>query len=208
MKELYSLASKFKLLYRIPPGRWLLIAEVFLVAWTLIMCVLVRRVVSAGRDYTESPERKRRRKTTASILNLILTVLGLAIIVLVTFVRRRSSVRRVMLLPLRPLYGRKTPGDYWHVMIMNLVLYVPFACGLTFCLERSLGWFRRRPTRSVILICLLLSVTAELLQYFCGSGFAELDDVLMNTLGAVLGTIPYMICRLQNRIAAPLGMGR
>ena len=140
-------------------------------------------------------------------LNLLLMLAGLLIIILVTFVRRGSVEHRVVLYPFRVLYGMKVPRSYWQVTIMNLVLYVPLACGLTFCFRHGHGWFRRHPALVTVLICLLLSVTAELLQYFCGSGLAEVDDVLMNTLGGALGTIPYVICRLLCQVETPLGMG-
>ena len=128
------------------------------------------------------------------VLNFFLVLVGLAIIVLVTFVRRGSDEHRVVFYPLRVLYGMKAPGDYWQVMIMNLVLYVPFACGLAFCLQRGRGWLRCHPVFVTVLICLLLAVIAEVLQYITGSGLAEVDDVLMNTLGGVLGGMPCHVC--------------
>lgn len=197
MDDIYSFVKQFRLLYRVPPDIWLLIAAGLLLLWGLLMGGLVQR----GPDVP-------RRGRIAVGLNLVLMLAGLLIIILVTFVRRGSAEHRVILYPFRMLYGMKAPGDYWQVTIMNLVLYVPFSCGLTFCFCRGHGWFRRHPAWGTVLICLLLSVTAELLQYFCGSGLAEMDDVLVNTLGGALGTIPYIICRHLNRIAGPLRMGR
>lgn len=119
-------------------------------------------------------------------LNLIMTLLGLSMILYMTYVRHVSSVHQFVLYPLRPLYGMKVSSDYWKVSVMNIVLYVPFACGLTFLIKRH-------PVRSTILVCLCLSVIAELLQYFGTSGVSEVDDVLFNTFGAVLGTLPVVV---------------
>lgn len=129
-------------------------------------------------------------------LNILLMMLGMIIVLLVSFIRHGSTDHRVILIPLRVLFGQKAPGDYWHVTVMNIVLYVPFACGLVFCLRSGCGWFRHFPAIATVLICFLFSSAVELSQFLLGSGVAEVDDVLMNTLGGAIGTIPYsIICR-------------
>lgn len=207
MDNLFYIARRFKLLYRIPPLNWLLITAGFLGLWTLLICLLGCRIPPEQRENPGPLCGARWLGKIAFVLNLALMLAGLLTIILVTIVRRGSVEHRVVLCPFRVLYGMKAPGDYWQVTIMNLVLYVPFACGLTFCFCRGHGWFRRHPAWGTALICLLLSVTAELLQYFFGSGLAEADDVLMNTLGGALGTIPYVICRLLCQVETHLGMG-
>lgn len=190
MKNLLYIAGQFKLLYPISPLHWLLITAGFIFIWTLLMRLLDWRVPleqSANPGFLRGA---RRRERAALMLNLLLLLLGLMIIALVTFVRRGSVEHHVVLYPFRVLYGMKAPGDYWQVTIMNLVLYVPFACGLCFCLQRGRGWLGRHPVLATVSICLLLSLLAETLQYITGSGLAEVDDVLMNTLGGAIGTIP------------------
>lgn len=180
------------MLYRIPPEYWLLIMTGFLVGWTLLMVLLGRRGPVRQFENAASTEQKK----AAYALNLILMLIGLTIIFLVTFVRRGSPVHQVVLIPLRVLLGQKAPGDYWQVTIMNLVLYVPFACGLCFVLGKK----RARPVGEAVLIGFILAFVAEALQYIFGSGTAEVDDVLVNTLGALLGTVPYMLYRRINSI--------
>lgn len=191
MDDIFTIYRQFKVLYRVPPVIWLLIAAGFLALWTLLMRLLDWRVPPEQSRNPGFLRSARRRGRAALVLNLFLVLLGLMIIALVTFVRRGSVEHRVVLYPLRVLYGMKAPGDYWQVMIMNLVLYVPFACGLAFCLGRGHGRLWRHPVFATIIICLLLSVLAEVLQFITGSGLAEVDDVLMNTLGACLSTLPY-----------------
>ena len=195
MDYIYSITRQFKLLYRVPPGTWFLITVGFLLFWTLLMRLLDWRV---PQEQSENPgflRGARWRGRVALVVNLLLMIVGLLSIALVTFVRRGSVEHRVVLYPFRVLYGMKAPGDYWQVTIMNLVLYVPFACGLTFCLERGRDWFGHHPVLATVVICLLLSLLAETLQYITGSGLAEVDDVLINTLGGVFGTIPYLFFR-------------
>ena len=196
MVDLYVLAGRFKLLYSVPPAAWLLIAAVFLGFWTLLMIFLNRRAPSEQCGNPGMLRRTERKRKLSFTLNMILMLAGLLLILLVTFVRRESSVHQVILFPLRVLFGKKAPGDYWQVSIMNIVLYVPFACGLAFCLKSGRGRLRRHPALASVLICLLLSLAAETGQFLLGAGTAEVDDVLMNTLGAVLGCLPcYLCCR-------------
>lgn len=196
MKELYHFVGQFLLLYRIPPEYWLLIMTGFLVGWTLLMVLLSRRVPVRQIENAALMRRSIKRNKAAYAVNLILMLMGLTIIFLATFVRRGSPVHQVVLIPLRVLLGQKAPRDYWQVTIMNLVLYVPFACGLCFVMGKK----RLRPVRETVLTCFILAFVAEALQYALGSGTAEVDDILVNTLGALLGTIPYMLYRRINSI--------
>ena len=61
----------------------------------------------------------------------------------------------------------------WHDMFLNILLFVPlgFLVG---------GW-------KGILVCFVISCGIETVQYFTRIGFCELDDVLNNTIGAVVG---------------------
>ena len=66
----------------------------------------------------------------------------------------------------------------WAGNLLNLILYVPF------------GWTGQRwkmNRKRIIAAAFLLSVCCEELQYFTGRGMADVNDVLFNTLGAVVG---------------------
>lgn len=72
-------------------------------------------------------------------------------------------------------------NEFIRELYMNALLYYPF--GL--CLSVLIGpW--------AIIVSFLLSVTIELWQYISGSGLAQGTDVLMNTLGAAIGAVPYV----------------
>lgn len=205
MFNLYNVAQQFKLLYLIPPVSWLMIIVGFLVFWTVLMFSFFRKLPLEQNGHSEVFHHSYRRSRVAMAMNLVLTLLGLMIIFLVTFARRGSSEHYVILIPLRGLFGLLVPGDYWQVMVMNLVLYIPFACGLVFCVEWSRGWPGNRPDLATVLICLFLSIAAETLQYLAGSGIAEMDDVLMNTLGGTIGVLPWYVCSRKKRMEKPRG---
>lgn len=72
--------------------------------------------------------------------------------------------------------------------INNILFFIPF--GLLVPVKKS--WI-------VLVSALCLSVTVEVVQYFGGYGLAEMDDVICNTLGAVVG---YLIL---NRLLKAVG---
>lgn len=67
-------------------------------------------------------------------------------------------------------------------MFMNALLYYPLGLSLTV----FLGLWS-------ILVAFLTSVVIESWQYLSGSGLAQGTDVVMNTLGATIGVLPYLI---------------
>ena len=178
-----------------------MLIAVFLLLWTALLIVLS----PVGRETSEVErhgKRDRRNRVLLQVLNLFLMLLGLAGIVFVTLVRRRTLSHHMVLIPLRPLWGMKVSKSYWHVTVMNIALFIPFACGLS-CLLGIRSMLpadqepRRIPIRHpvlyTILVCFLLSVLAETAQYIFGMGLCEVDDVLMNALGGTLGTIPFCL---------------
>lgn len=66
----------------------------------------------------------------------------------------------------------------WAGNLLNLILYIPFVW-------TSQRWKPNR--RRIAVAALMLSVGCEVLQYFTGRGTADVNDVLFNTLGAVVG---------------------
>lgn len=64
--------------------------------------------------------------------------------------------------------------------IMNVMVFVPLGLLLS-SVSRNLKWWM------VLLIGFGVSVSIEVLQYFCHKGFSEIDDVFHNTLGCAIG---------------------
>jgi glycopeptide antibiotics resistance protein len=64
--------------------------------------------------------------------------------------------------------------------IMNVVVFIPV--GLLICIAfKQMTWWK------VLLIGCGISVTIESLQFFFLRGFSEVDDVMHNTLGCIIG---------------------
>lgn len=78
-----------------------------------------------------------------------------------------------------------------HEIILNVVLFVPlgFLWGNT-----SSKWTRKWQWLSAMILGVCLSGGIELLQYSFKKGCVELDDVIHNTLGCLVGFVLWRVC--------------
>lgn len=99
---------------------------------------------------------------------------------------------RVYALELQPFYSfqkAKLQPEIYRSMLMNVFLFVPLGLTLPFSLPER--------TKHKILwtaaVAFVLSACVEGIQYFFSLGNCETDDVITNTLGAVLGALSYRV---------------
>ena len=87
---------------------------------------------------------------------------------------------------LLPFVDREIISGYYYYLAENILLFIPF--GYLLC--RTLcAYGRRCGVKIILLTSFMTSVSVELLQYLFSCGKSEIDDVLANVLGAVLGYI-------------------
>jgi glycopeptide antibiotics resistance protein len=85
-----------------------------------------------------------------------------------------------------PFWSYNRP-DLLPENIMNVVVFVPIGVLLGFMFQGSrfkMTWWK------ALLIGCSISITIEALQFCFMKGFSELDDVMHNTLGCILGYMP------------------
>lgn len=85
---------------------------------------------------------------------------------------------------------RTFSSDPWSVMILlgNVIMFLPIGFFSTL-LWRNMSWKR------ILLVGLLTTLFIEVVQLFVGRSF-DIDDILLNTLGVLLGGL---FCRLLRR---------
>ena len=105
-----------------------------------------------------------------------------------TFLERTLGFRReVCLIPFHIFLN----WDYEKVFIIgNFLLFMPF--GILFAVKSGKVW-------RVMCASIVLSTAIEVSQYIFSVGKSEVDDIILNTAGAVLVAIPVVLIR---RIAA------
>ncbi len=91
-------------------------------------------------------------------------------------------------------YARFDQADIRWQVYMNVFLFIPFGFMLPWCSERL------RRLWKVLLISAIFAALTEAAQYFLRIGFCETDDVIHNTLGAMIGYGYWrLLCRIQTR---------
>lgn len=97
------------------------------------------------------------------------------LILYITLLRRAPGYDENIRLTLKFLPN----AGLWAGNLLNLVLYIP------------LGWTTQKylqcPREKVIFGALALSVCCEGLQYITTRGYADVNDILFNALGAAIG---------------------
>lgn len=119
---------------------------------------------------------KRRRVVTVLFVTYCLFLLWLTI-----FSRKSRAVERVfkwqLLWSYRAWIAREPYGKTESIQnINNILAFIPF--GLL---------FPQKQLRLLIIAALVFSSTIEIVQFAANLGWCEIDDVICNTLGAVLG---------------------
>lgn len=77
--------------------------------------------------------------------------------------------------------------NFYSDLIGNILLFIP--------LSFLLMYLFRIKTSIVIIIALLTSLTIEMTQYFFGVGVADIDDVILNSIGAIIGSLIFIVFR-------------
>ena len=108
-------------------------------------------------------------------------------------------------LPLRTLavYLANTDSPFWMgQLIGNLLLLLPVGLLGPIALPAMDGWVR------VLLVGLGLSLAIEAAQLFVPNRMADVDDVLMNVIGALIGYTIFRIFRLGTNRPTPVSERR
>ena len=104
-------------------------------------------------------------------------------------IRASSAERRINLIPLSSYFDiaeHKYLMEAAAINVLNVILFIPVGLLL------DLG-FREMTWKMVLLSGLCLSLLVELLQFIFKRGLCEVDDVLHNLLGCIVGFALYKL---------------
>ena len=129
-------------------------------------------------------------KASAAIALPVL-VFYLAFVVTITLVERVVSANPTYNLTVFWSYQAIADGrkDLIMEIVWNIVLFVPIGVLISFLIPVKHFWIS-------ILSCLLFSVGIESMQLVFYRGFFEFDDMIHNTLGAILGIVVFALVSL------------
>ena len=112
-------------------------------------------------------------------------------------IRAGGETRELVLEPFRSLklYFDTGYEEWIRVIVMNITMFYPLGCVYA-CFNKN----KKTKPWMFFLFAFLFSVVIETVQYAFSLGVSETDDVINNTLGALLGyLITYLFYKLLNK---------
>ena len=94
-----------------------------------------------------------------------------------TLLYRDDNNFNVQLIPLWSYKQFFYNSDISSEILKNIWLFIPLGTSI----------YKITSMRRLLLICIVLSVAIEITQFFTHVGFCELDDVISNSLGGLIG---------------------
>lgn len=134
-------------------------------------------------------KRVKKEKKPFPIVASVSYFMYLAILIIITFLSRESGSTNGVDLELFATWGINTRNNAY--VIENILLFVPY--GALSCWV----FVSMRNLFSCTLLGLVSSMAIEYLQMMTGRGFFQIDDIITNTIGMVIG---YMIFRCVHGI--------
>ena len=137
------------------------------------------------------------KASTAIILPIL--IFYLSFILTITILERTPSRHARYELDLFWSYKRIMSGttallaeNFW-----NVVLFVPLAAMLAIIFDARAVKGKRRWIWVTVFVCVLLSAGIEIVQLITHRGLFEFDDIIHNTLGALIGVAVVVMIRRQ-----------
>ena len=91
--------------------------------------------------------------------------------------RTSSEIRRYNF---HPFWSYENISNSWREILMNIIVFMPIG----FLLGGAIGKYS---LKKVILLGFLVSLFIEAMQFALKRGFSEIDDVVHNTFGCLIG---------------------
>lgn len=161
----------FRLIYTMPLYKVCLVMVLLLVLWAYYRAYLPKKLFKA--------------------MNLCVLVLSAFAVLYLTVFSRKVGTYDIVLVPFSALSEAKKEPERYRSMLMNVFLFFPLgmACANAFSDKMKM---RRRVILTVV-IGFALSTAVEYIQYRFSLGMAETDDVICNTLGALVGSLSVIL---------------
>ncbi len=147
-------------------------------------------------------ERKNTKKNRLSVHvrnSIVWFLLGiyLAVMFVTVFLSREPGSRQGIDMTLFGTWG-ETPQAHAFV-IENVLLFVPFGILYPFAMTSAgragddIRSYGRIASRFTVLLGFIISVGIETVQLITKRGYCQLDDVVMNTLGSLVGYVIFLV---------------
>ena len=130
------------------------------------------------------------RRLRWRLMNFLLFAGTAAAIFYMTVYTRGESPSEAVLVPFQSFQEAKIQPELYRSMLMNVFLFVPIGLSFPFVLGKG-----RLPEFLTVCVALAFTVGIEYLQYRYALGRCEVDDIIMNTMGAAVGSFGHWLSR-------------
>lgn len=146
-------------------------------------------VAAAWKNQQIQKKRKRLEQYRAlhggQLLAWFLVAVYFAMLISITLLSREPGSRTGVDLKLFETWGNQCLPDRYFVE--NILLFLPFGCFL------PIVWPQAENVLALALSACMISIGIEMAQYITGRGYSQLDDIVTNTTGAVIGYLLFFI---------------
>lgn len=126
-----------------------------------------------------------RRLPIVQRISLSLLIPYTFMIIVATIILRTPSMERSVILTPFVSFKEALTNDFWDFEIKaNILMFIPFGFLLSLTINRLNG--------IPLLVGFLLSAAIEVVQYFTHRGVCEIDDLITNFMGILIGFIIFM----------------
>lgn len=122
---------------------------------------------------------------------IVFSVMLVSVLYLTLFSRVATEEYTVCLIPFYSFYEAQWNAEMYRAMLMNVFLFVPLGLSLPNIFRECC----KHKFWSSVLLMLVFSIVIEFLQYYYQLGRVEVDDVLCNTLGGMIGASAYVMTK-------------
>ena len=137
-------------------------------------------------------EKKMRKRSLWKLLNAVVFLGIVAAILFTTVWSRGENAQAPSWIPFYTFVEAKLQPELYRTMLMNVFLFQPIGLSLPNLLPK-----KAHPVAVTVVFAMLLSIGVEAAQFHYHLGRCEIDDVIMNTLGAAIGAAAYGLGRIS-----------
>lgn len=145
--------------------------------------------------------RIKKKKTPFPVVASVSYFMYLAIMIIITFLSREKGSTKGVDLELFSTWGINTRNNAY--VVENILLFIPygvFSCWIFVSMRNFLA---------CSLLGLVTSMAIEYLQMMTGRGFFQIDDIITNTVGMIIGYVVFVclygIVKLFHKITQKSG---
>ncbi|SDK35628.1 VanZ family protein [Lacicoccus qingdaonensis] len=162
------------------------ILPIFILLMMIIVIVFLFLNRSAGKDARNF----KRRMTLIIYIGFTVTIVGMILVTLMPTDYPNQMIQLVPFSSITETLEYATPRAIVNSLLMNIILFIPFGLFLYI--------LTRKPFLTTVLAC-LMSISIEVLQYVLPIGrISNIDDVILNTLGGIIGMLcGVLVLKLQ-----------